>query len=78
MCAIIIKSDYSSFTADILYHIMQQWPWQPITAIEGEEEVTVLQSLPSSRLWQDRVPQTLLYNQHTILHQHLFDTHLTY
>ena len=49
-CAIIIKSDYSRFAVDVLYPIMQQWPWWPIADTEGEDEVTVLPSLPPSTL----------------------------
>ena len=75
-CAIIMKSDYSWFTVDVLYPIVLQWPWWPIAAREGEEQVKVLPSLPPSKLWLDKLPHTLLHNQYTLLHQHLFDTHL--
>jgi len=71
-----MKSDYSWFTVDVLYPIMQQWPWWPIAATEGQEEVTVLPSLPPGKLWLDKLHHTFLDNQHTNLHQHLFDTHL--
>ena len=67
-----MKSDYSSFTVDVLYPIVQQWP---IAATEGEEQVEVLPSLPPRKLWLDELLHTLLHNQHTIHHQHLFDTH---
>jgi hypothetical protein len=49
-CAIIMKPDYSSFTVDVLYPIMQQWPWWPIAATEGEEKETFLPLLPTSKL----------------------------
>jgi hypothetical protein len=52
-CAIITKSDYSSFTVDVLYPIMQQWPWWPIAATDMEEKGTVVPSLPPSKLQLD-------------------------
>ena len=73
-CIILMKSDYSSFTVDVLYPIVQQWPWWPIAATERVEQVEVLPSLPPNKPWMDKLPHTLLHNQHTILHQHLFDT----
>ena len=75
-CVILMISDYSWFTVDVLNPIMQQWSWWPIAATEMEEKGTVVPSLPPSKLWLDELPHTLLHNQHTILHQHLFDTHL--
>ena len=61
---------------DVLYPIVQLWSWWPTAATEGEEKGTFLLFLPPSRLWQDKLPLTPLHSQHTIIHQHLFDTHL--
>ena len=61
---------------DVLYPTMQQWPWWPTAATEGEEKGAILPFLPPSRLQQDKLPQTLLRNQHTILQMHPSGTHL--
>ena len=67
-CVILMEYDYSSFTVDVLYPIMQQWPRQPIIATEGEKRGQSCLLFPPSKLWLAKLPQTFLHNQHIIPH----------